>query len=84
LQAVIKQESEIYVPLLDYTHTLSEHIAQATVCSQFHTTDQRLARWLLLARDRTRNGAFNITHDVMPQILGVSRSASVWQSARCK
>jgi CRP-like cAMP-binding protein len=74
LQAAIKQESEIYVPLLDHTHTLSEQSAQTTVCSQFHTTDQRLARWLLLARDRTRNGAFNPTHEAMAQILGVSRS----------
>ncbi len=73
LRAAIKQESEIYVPLLDYNHTLSEQIAQATVCSQFHKTDQRQARWLLLARDRTRNGAFNITHEAMAQILGVSR-----------
>jgi CRP-like cAMP-binding protein len=50
LQAAIKQESQIYLPLLDHTHTLSEQIAQATVCNQFHTADQRLARWLLLAR----------------------------------
>jgi CRP-like cAMP-binding protein len=74
LQEALKQESEIYIPLLDHTHTLSEQIAQAAICNQFHTTDQRLARWLLLARDSTRNGAFNITHDAMAQILGVSRS----------
>jgi CRP-like cAMP-binding protein len=74
LQEALKQESEIYIPLLDHTHTLSEQIAQAAVCNQFHTTDQRLARWLLLARDSTRNGAFNITHEAMAQILGVSRS----------
>ena len=74
LQAAIRQESEIYVPLLDQTHTLSERIAQAHVCSQSHTTDQRLTRWLLLACERTRNGAFNITHEAMAQILGVSRS----------
>jgi CRP-like cAMP-binding protein len=74
LQAAIKQESEIYVPLLDHIHTLSEQIAQAIVCNKFHTTDQRPARWLLLARDRTRNGAFNITREAMAQILGVSRS----------
>jgi CRP-like cAMP-binding protein len=74
LQAAIKQETQIYLPLLDHTHILSEQIAQATVCSQFHTTDQRLARWLLLARDRTRYGAFNLTHVAMAQILGVSRS----------
>ena len=74
LQAAIKQESEIYVPLPDHTHTLSKQIAQATVCSQFHTTDQRFARWLLLAHDRTRYGAFNITHEAIAQILGVSGS----------
>src|SRR6266508_7027324 len=49
LQVALKQESEIYIPLLDHTHTLSEQIAQAAVCNQFHTADQRLARWLLLA-----------------------------------
>jgi CRP-like cAMP-binding protein len=74
LQAAIKQESKIYVPLPDHTHTLSKQIAQASVCSQFHTTDQRLARWLLLARDITRNGAFNLTREAMAQILGVSCS----------
>ncbi len=74
LQAALKQASEIYIPLLDHTHTLSEQIAQAAVCNQFHTADQRLARWLLLARDRTRYGAFDLTHEAMAQILGVSRS----------
>ena len=74
LQVALKQESEIYIPLLDHTHTLSEQIAQAAVCNQFHTADQRLARWLLLARDRTRYGAFDLTHEAMAQILGVSRS----------
>ena len=74
LQAAIKQESQIYLPLLDHTHILSERIAQAAVCNHFHTTDQRLACWLLLARDRIRNGAFNLTYEAMAQILGVSRS----------
>jgi hypothetical protein len=70
LQDALKHESEIYVPLLDHTHTLSEQIAQATVCSQFHKSDQRLARWLHLVRDRMRYGAFNLTHEAMAQITG--------------
>jgi len=74
LQAAIKRESQIYLPLLDLTHILSEQIAQTAVCHLFHNIDQRLARWLLLAHDRTRSGAFNITHEAMAQILGVSRS----------
>jgi CRP-like cAMP-binding protein len=74
LQAAMKRESQIYLPLLDHTHILNEQIAQAAVCNHFHTIDQRLARWLLLARDRTRYGAFNLTHEAIAQILGVSRS----------
>jgi len=75
LQSAIKRESQIYLPLFDLTRILSEQIAQAAVCNHFHTTDQRLARWLRLARDMTRNGAFNLTREAMAQILGVSRSA---------
>ncbi len=74
LEAAIKQESQIYLPLLDHTHMLSEQIALAAVCNHIHTTDRMLARWLLLARDMTRYGAFNLTHEAMAQILGVSRS----------
>jgi len=60
--------------LFVHTNALSEQIAQGAVCNQFHTADQRLARWLLLARDRTRYGAFDLTHEAMAQILCVSRS----------
>jgi CRP-like cAMP-binding protein len=74
LQTAINRESQIYLPLLDHTRILSKQITQAAICNQFHTIDQRLARWLLLARDRTRVSAFNITHEAMAQILGVSRS----------
>lgn len=74
LQAAIKRESQIYLPLLDQTHILNRQIAQAAVCNNFYTIDQRLARWLLLARDKTRYGVFNLTHEVMAHILGVSRS----------
>lgn len=74
LQAIIKQGCEIYELLLDYTHTLSEQIAQAIVCNQFHTREQRLARWLLLANDRTLYDAFFLTHETVGQILGISRS----------
>jgi CRP-like cAMP-binding protein len=70
----MKRESQIYLPLLDHTHILNKQIAQAAVCNNFHTIDQRLARWLLLAHDRTRYGVFNLTHEAIAQILGVSRS----------
>jgi CRP-like cAMP-binding protein len=76
LQAAIKRESQIYLPLIDLTHIFWAKIAQAAVCHHFHNIDQRLARWLLLARDRTRNGAFKITHEAMAQIRGARSGVS--------
>jgi CRP-like cAMP-binding protein len=74
LQAAIKRESQIYLPLFGHSHILNKQITQAVVCHHFHNIDQRLARWLLLVRDRTRDGAFNIAHEAIAHILGVSRS----------
>ena len=84
LQVTLKQESEIYIPLLDHTHTLSEQIAQAAVCNQFHTADQRLARWLL-PRATGRAMEFSILLTRRWGRYWVFRAvASVWQPARCR
>ena len=54
LQAAIKRESQIYLPLFGHSHILNEQFVQAVACHHFHNTDQRLARWLLLVRDLRR------------------------------
>lgn len=74
LRTAVEQESGLSDLLLDYAHTLSEQIAQSLVCNHFHPREQRLARWLLLARDRMRSEAFTLTHDAFGQIFGLSRS----------
>jgi CRP-like cAMP-binding protein len=60
--------------LSDYTHGMSERIAREVLCLRFHTTEQRLARWLLLAHSRTAMDAFELTHESFVDILGISRS----------
>ena len=74
LQNMLRQESAFYILLFEYTHTLSEQIALTVVCNRFHKTEQRLARWLLMARDRVSSDSMALTHDDMGQMLGVSRS----------
>jgi CRP-like cAMP-binding protein len=74
LQSMLVQESAFYKLLFEYTHTLSEQIALTVACNWFHTAEQRLARWLLMARDRVSSDAMVLTHDNMGQMLGVSRS----------
>jgi CRP-like cAMP-binding protein len=74
LQSMLEQESALYKLLFEYTHALSEQIALTFVCNRFHNTEQRLARWLLMALDRVSSNAITLTHDDMGQMLGISRS----------
>jgi len=73
MQDILKVEIAFYKPLFEYTHSLSGQIALTVACNQFHNTEQRLARWLLLAQDRISANSIILTHDSMGQILGISR-----------
>jgi CRP-like cAMP-binding protein len=48
---------------------------QFALCSVRHTTGARLARWLLLASDRTENRVLAQTHEQLAGILGVRRAS---------
>ncbi len=43
-------------------------------CSQFHSVEQRLGRWLLAHQHRTGRSAFPFTHDFLAEQLGVQRA----------
>ena len=50
--------------------------AQWLVCNARHTIEQRLAKWLLVTRDRVGD-EIQITQDVMAMMLGVRRASVV-------
>src|SRR5262245_3317613 len=52
LQSMLGREIAFYKLLFEYTNALSEQIALTLACNWFHTPEQRLARWLLMAQDR--------------------------------
>jgi CRP-like cAMP-binding protein len=57
-----------------YTQALMGVIMQATACNAAHSIEQRLARWLLLARDRMDVDEFPLTQEFVAMMLGASRS----------
>ena len=49
-------------------------ITQSAVCNQFHSVEARLARWLLMVRDRIDSDDIPVTQEFLSMMLGVRRS----------
>lgn len=56
-----------------YTHSRLTQIAQGAACNRFHPIDARLARWLLMTRDRMGTDKFRLTQEFLSNMLGVRR-----------
>jgi CRP-like cAMP-binding protein len=59
--------------LYRYTDTLLAQAIQIAVCSRFHVLEARLARSLLITRDRLQCDKFHLTHEFLAHALGVRR-----------
>ena len=58
-----------------YIHERIVQITQTAACNRFHPVEGRLARWLLMTRDRMGTNHFRHTHELLGNILGVLRVA---------
>ena len=59
--------------LNDYLFAYISQLAQTVACTRFHQIEPRLARWLLMADDRSESQAFSATQDLLAILLGVRR-----------
>jgi CRP-like cAMP-binding protein len=69
----LKRSPPLQRELNRYVHTMIAQISQTAGCNRFHVVEARLARWLLMTRDRVRSGQFRMTHDFLSHMLGVRR-----------
>ncbi|HEY9639574.1 MAG TPA: Crp/Fnr family transcriptional regulator [Coleofasciculaceae cyanobacterium] len=60
--------------LLRYLQAFFTQVSQTAVCNRFYTTEERLARWLLLVSDCVQSDEFLLTQEFIGQMLGVRRS----------
>jgi CRP-like cAMP-binding protein len=63
-----------------YIQAFMTQIAQSTACNRLHAAEQRLARWLLICRDRLGRDEMPITQETMAVMLAVRR-ATVTEAA---
>src|SRR5690242_426271 len=61
--------------LLKYTNAFLIQIAQSTICNCYHTLQERVCRWLLVARDAVQSDVLVLTHDVIARLLGTRRAS---------
>ena len=56
-----------------YVNAFLEQVLVSGACNGAHSLKQRLARWLLMMRDRSDGDTLRITHTLLAQMLGVQR-----------
>jgi CRP-like cAMP-binding protein len=59
--------------LLAFTSLFLGQVTQNLVCNRLHPLEQRLAKWMLIIRDRTDNDDLHLTQDFLAHMLGIHR-----------
>ncbi len=75
LDAAKKSSAPLRNVFARYADCLLAQIFQSTACNAIHSIEQRTAKWILSAMERTDgNGAVPLTHEQLATLLGVGRS----------
>lgn len=80
-ERALKELSAFRALIFAYVHALLEQVMLSAACNGAHSAEERLARWLLMMRDRQDDDDLLITQDVIAEMLGVYRP-TVTKTAR--
>jgi CRP-like cAMP-binding protein len=69
----MKSMPSFRILMLAYVQAFLEQVLVSAACNGRHSLRERLARWLLMMRDRSDADALPITQDLLAELLGVQR-----------
>jgi CRP-like cAMP-binding protein len=74
LQKAFRESEEIRNRILEFVQCHSSMTGQIAGCNRMHGAEQRLARWLLMAWDRTRENDLKFTQEYLSEMIGTERT----------
>jgi CRP-like cAMP-binding protein len=76
LRRTMSQSVRLHHALLRCVHAFLIQTTETALANGLSKTEERLARWLLMAADRIDGGALPLTHKLLALMLGVERPAA--------
>jgi CRP-like cAMP-binding protein len=74
LERILRSAPQLQIILNRHSGLQGMQVAQTAACNRLHDIQQRLARWLLMTRDRVSLAVLPITHDFIATMMGTDRS----------
>src|SRR5471032_1685503 len=75
LQAEFKNSEHVRNLFVSYSETLLSQFQQTVACNALHSTEERMARWLLMMHDRAAGQPLPYTHEFLSHMLGANRKS---------
>jgi CRP-like cAMP-binding protein len=74
LEQVFQREESLRGLVLRYAQYQCRLLAQLAACNRIHEGEERLSRWLLMARDRLDSRDIPVTQEFLANMIGARRS----------
>ncbi len=74
LMTIFRANEEVRERVLEFVQEQAVSLSQLAGCNRLHDNEERLARWLLMAQDRTHSDTLNFTQEFLAMMLGARRT----------
>jgi CRP-like cAMP-binding protein len=74
LRTMFQSSMEFRGRVLEFVQQQTATLEQIAACNKLHDTEERLARWLLMSRDRSEKDTMTMTQEFLADMLGTRRT----------